>query len=274
MAGLPGHGLAVHRDALFRHILLRRPVVPSALLDQVQPVVHHDVRLKLPRHRQQLLALPLLPALAEPRPRLPLLIPLRIAEVVPHDVDRAVFSEQLPHLAVQILGVLLLVPALVELVLVRVVALGVHVVDQEIGVVPVDERVVQSHLQAAGAEGVEQRTQEITPGGRLGGLVVGQLGVPEAEPLVVLAGDDHVLHPRGRRPLGPLLGVIQIRIETPEVPLVPGVIHLLDVLDPLVPRRQGVQPPVNEHPEAVVEKPLYPVRSLLHGSAALRGVRC
>ncbi len=60
-----------------------------------------------------------------------------VAEVVPHDVYLAVLGEELAGLAVEVGLVAREVAGLVELVAVRVVAQGMQVVNEKIGVMPV-----------------------------------------------------------------------------------------------------------------------------------------
>ena len=114
---------------------------------------------------------------------------------------------------------------------------------------------VEPHVQVPLAVGVDHRPDEVAPGGGVRRLVVGELAVPEGEAFVVLRGDDEVLHARLVGKLGPELRVIQVGVKVLEVLLVFLVGDLLDVLDPFMPRGEGISAPVDEHAEAVVGEP-------------------
>jgi len=137
---------------------------------------------------------------------------------------------------------------------------------------------VEADPQPGGAEGAHHGRQQIAPRGRVGGLVVGQLGVPEAEPFVVLGGDDEVLHTRVRRRgrpgvgvvqvrvemaevhvvgfVGDLLVIVQVRVEMAEVHVVGFVGDLLVMLDPFMAGRKGIEPPMYEQAESVMDEPV------------------
>ena len=164
-------------------------------------------------------------------------------------------GEQLAGLAVEVLGVLAHVAVLLLLAEGDVIAHGVQAVDGEVGVVPVDEGVVEADLEALGAEGLDQGAEQVAPGGGVGGLVVGEGGVPEAEALVVLGGDDEVLHAGVAGLLGPDARVVEVGVEVVEVLLVVFVADVLLVAHPLVAGGERVEAPVDEQAEAVVEEP-------------------
>ena len=240
---LPHHRPAVDGDPALRLPLLRGADVPAVV--QVEAVVEHHVRLQLADHPVQARAVPVVAALAA----------VRVAEIAPQDVDASEVGEQLPHLAVQVLDVPALVALLVEPCPLRMVAQRVHVVDHEFGMVPVDDRVVEADAQAAGAERVHHRPDQVASGGRVGGLVVGQRAVPQAEAVVMLGGRHEVLHAGAGGRLGPAIRVVQVGIEVIHVAFVLAGRDLLLLHDPLVTSRQGIQSPVNEQAEAVVHEP-------------------
>ena len=105
--------------------------------------------------------------------------------------------------------------------------------------VPVDQRVVEADPQALGAECLDERLEQILAVGRIGRLVIGLLRVPQAEALVVLGGEHHILHARGFRGGGPVARIVQVGIEMLEVALVALVVDALVVFDPLVARRRA-----------------------------------
>ena len=247
LARLPADFLALVLHRLPDHDLLRRLDVESAgNVQQVQPVVDEHLRLQLAHHRQQLVGLPVLPALAV-RPR--------VREVEEQVVNLAELRQQLADLVVQVGGILPYVAARVLLALGGVVVHGVNVVYHVVRVVPVDQRMVETDLQSLVAEGLDHWPQQVAAGGRVGRLVVGVAAVPQAEALVVLGGDAEILHARLPRLPGPLARIVQVRVEPLEVLLVVGGGNLFLLLDPLVPGRQRVQAPVNEQAEAVVSEP-------------------
>ena len=193
----------------------------------VEAVVDDDVGLEAVDEVEEFGGTPVVMALA---------VLAGIREVEPEDVDLAVVREEFRDLVAHVLAVLRHVAPRVELVdlLLRKVAVGVEPVDDEVGVVPVDEGVVEADVEALGAEGVDDLAEQVAPGGGVGGLVVGVLGVEEAEALVVLRRDDEVLHAGGLGLGGPGLRVEEIGVEEVEVDLVLLVVDVLDVLDPLV----------------------------------------
>ena len=238
-------------------------------LRQVQAVVEDDVGLQLANELHELLALPVGAALAA---RAVVLV-LRVGEVEPEDVDLPVLREQLRHLVAHVLGVLADVALLVHLRDFRggAVAQRMLRVDRELRMVPVEERVVEADAQALGAEGVDDLAQQVALRGRVRRLVVGELAVPEAEALVVLRGDDEILHAGALGGAGPFLRVEQVRVEVLEVLAVVLGRDLFVVLDPLVAGGHRVEAPVDEHPEAGFGEPVGAGGFLFHGLDGLDG---
>jgi hypothetical protein len=134
------------------------------------------------------------------------------AQVEPEAVDSPVIGQKLADLAVQVLDV-------------AGVVLGAVV-----GVVPVGLGVVNDELQAGLVAGVGHLLHHVDLPGRLGpgDPVVGQLRVVEAEPVVVLDQEDHVLHAGVLGDLDPLAGV-----ELVGLPLFVEVVVDLDGCGPL-----------------------------------------
>ena len=124
-----------------------------------------------------------------------------------------------------------------------------------------------------GPHGLEERPDEVLAVGRTGGLVIRELGVPQAEPVVVFRGHDEVLHAGRLGGPGPLFGVVKIGIEALEVAGIGLVGHALAALDPFVAGGQGVEPPVDEHAEAGLGPPLHPGFLLGRGLGLGRGGR-
>ncbi len=173
LAGLPGHGPAVDADPLPGHELLGRPVVPAARdVEQVEPVVDDDPGLELADHLEEALGLPLVPALA-----------VRAGEREIHEqrVDPAVLGQQLLELAEEVIVVLGEVARRGLFDEGLVVAHGVVQVDRVVGMMPVEERVIEADPDALGPHGLDERPDEVLAVGRTGGLVIRELGVPQAE---------------------------------------------------------------------------------------------
>ena len=185
----------------------------------------------------------------------PFAILARVRKVEPEEVDFAVLRAQLQHLVAHVLGVFAHVTHRVLGTFGGVVAHGVDFVHSELGVVPVNQRVVKTHLDALGTERIHRGTNQVFAVRRVGHTVVGVLCRPQTKAFVVLGGDDEILHAGLFGTARPLFGVKEIGVEVVKELLVVGITYLLVVADPLVARRQGVQPPVDEHAEAVVRKP-------------------
>src|ERR1035438_589069 len=140
-----------------------------------------------------------------------------IGEVEPHRVDVAIAGQQLGDLPVQELPVPHDVPAAGRLNELPVVAAGMQSVDREVGVMPVDQRVVEADAESPRTERVDQWPNQIFPQRSMAHGVVGQRRVPEREALMVLGGEHHVAHPGAGRLVRPEPGIMQVRVEMLEV---------------------------------------------------------
>ena len=80
---------------------------------------------------------------------------------------------------------------------------------------------------------------------------------------MVFAGDDGVFGPGVTGGVGPRDGVVQVRVEVIEVPLIVGVGDVFKFLDPLVAGCGGVDAPVDKQTEPVVDEPVGSIRGLL-----------
>ncbi len=251
LAGFPHNALPVDLDPLAHHELLRGLDVPAALdIHQVETVVDDDAGLQFAHHLDEVLAVPVGAALAH-LPRLG----GGVAEVEEHHVHLAVVGEQLAHLAAQVLGIFGLVARLVQLRAVGMAAHRVQVVDDELRVMPVDDRMVEADFHVLAAESIGHRPDEVFAAGGVGGVVIGQRRVEQAEAVVVLGGDDEVLHARPGGGFRPDLGVVQVRVEVLEIPVVDVIGDLLDMLHPFVPGGEGVDAPVDEETETILLEP-------------------
>jgi hypothetical protein len=80
---------------------------------------------------------------------------------------------------------------------------------------------------------------------RVGGLVIGELCVPQTEAVVMLGGDDEVFLPAAAAALAHIVGSYS-RVEELEILFVLFVWHLFLLFDPFVTRRQSITGPVNK----------------------------
>ncbi len=139
---------------------------------------------------------------------------------------------------------------------------------------PVHDRVVDAELQALLAAFVGQRLQQALAVRRsVHHVVVGRLGVEQAEAVVVLGGDDDVLDSGFLGKANPFGRIVLDGIELLGQLLVLGHRDVRAVHDPLadaadglaLPRAggHGVQAPMDEHAEAGVAPPLHPGIALL-----------
>ncbi|OPZ73917.1 MAG: hypothetical protein BWY79_02194 [Actinobacteria bacterium ADurb.Bin444] len=127
---------------------------------------------------------------------------------------------------------------------------------QVVGVVPVHDREVVAGPDARLLEGLVVHRQHVLAVGRVGDLVVGGLGVPHAEAVVVLGGEDGVLDAGLLRQRRPFVRVVLHRVELGGQLLVLLLRDLADVADPLTLAEQGVDTPVDEQAELDVLEPL------------------
>ena len=247
LAGLPGHQLTFTSHRAGRLVLLGGDQIAG----DVQSVVDHDAGLQLTGQRHQLRGAPVVGTLGVMDLRM---LVSRVGEVVEQVADLPVRRQQLPHLIMQVGPVASHLPPGVQLLEIRLIAEGVETVHDEVGMMPVDQRVVEADLDPLGPERLDELGHQVPSERGVGDLVVAVRRVPQAESLVVLGGQHGVLHARPPALPGPVGGVEEIGVEVLEV----GVVHLgvdaLAVLHPLVAAREGVQAEVDEHAEPVVHE--------------------
>ena len=142
----------------------------------------------------------------------------------------------------------------------------VHV-DGEIGVVPVEQRIIKADPEPLGAESLDEGGDEVASMGRVGRLVLRDRTVPQAEALMVLGGQHHIFHAGGAGAARPLARRVEVGVEMVEIFPVGGGGDLLAVLQPFVPGAQRVEAPMDEQAEAGVGEP----RLLRLGEKQFRG---
>ena len=130
-----------------------------------------------------------------------------------------------------------------------------NAVHSEIRMVPVDQRIVETDFESLRTECIDHFPQQITSAFRIRNLVIGIFRIPHAEAFMMLCGNDEIFHSGFTRRLRPLLRIEEIRIEVIKVFLVILVGDFLVMSDPFVTCRHGVEPPVNEHAESVLDEP-------------------
>ena len=128
-------------------------------------------------------------------------------------------------------------------------------VDREIGMMPIDERIVEPDANPLGAERIAEFLYDVAPERGVRDLVVRELRVPEAESLMVFRRKDGVFHSGRLRRLRPLLRIEEVGVEILEILVVfllaDAVRHLL----PLAFGRERIEPKVDEHSEAALSPP-------------------
>ncbi len=134
----------------------------------------------------------------------------------------------------------------------------------EVGIVrvmPVDEGVVDADAQPFSAEGLHVLADEVPTRRRARRLVVSEGAVEETEAVVVLRRHDRVAHPRPPGRARPCTRIVAIRGELIEEGLVGLCGNALVASHPLPASRNGIQSPVDEHPESVMAEPFRPARA-------------
>ena len=144
---------------------------------------------------------------------------------------------------------------LIFLFRIGVVSAGVAPVDGKVGMVPVDERIVQTDVQAFVAEGVGVFFYDVLSVGGVGRFIVGVGGIEQTEAFVVFSGEHSVFHSGRLCAFRPLAGVEEVGVEQPEIFIVFFVADLFVGFYPFVAGGHGIQAEMNEHTEAVVREP-------------------
>jgi len=186
--------------------------------------------------------------------------------VEPEDPERPVARDKLPQLPLHVAHVPVEIRSLRR-------AFVPWTAGQIVRVMPVHDGVVDAELHALlPAFGGELRQRIAPERSGLRDAPVGEGGIPDAEPVVVLAGDDDVAHSGVLRRLHPLRGIEMHRVEAGGKSLVLFDGHLFIREIPLRRAvasvsvrgicRNGIHSPVDEHPEAGIRPPLRARREL------------
>ena len=211
------------------HLLLWRGEIAFETI----AVVHDDLRLQPEDHRVHPLGLPLG---GRQRP----------VDVVPQHVDLAVVGHQLANQPVRVFNK----PAARR---------RIGLAGGPVRVMPVHQRVVEAHAQSLRASRIHKLAHQVAAWPLLGGAVVGQLGVPVAEALMVLGCHHHVLLSRGFGQPRPVPRRVRPGMELLGQQLVLRNRDAFHFLGPLVLAKHRIQSPVNEHPKPGLMPPSHAI---------------
>ena len=124
-----------------------------------------------------------------------------------------------------------------------------NAVNRKFRMMPVDQRIIQSHVNPVFAECIAVFTNQVTPERSIRNLIVRILRVPEAESLMMFCGQNRILHPRLLCLIRPFVRVKKIGIEMIEIFLIRFIGNPFEVTHPFLSRRRRIKPEVKEHPE-------------------------
>ena len=134
----------------------------------------------------------------------------------------------------------------------------IHIVQQIIRMMPVDQGVVKTHAEPFPPEGVQDLADGIPSESGVGDLEISIMGIIETEAFVMFGGQHEILHPGFGRRFGPAFRIEKIGIEIVVIFHVIGIGDPFQIFDPFVAAGNGIKPPVDKHAEAVVSEP-FPV---------------
>ena len=212
-------------------ILLGALEVAGAI--QSQTVVDKNIRSQTADEFQQFFAFPLFRIFAAGT---------GVGEVKPHHVDLTVIGQQFPHLIAHIFAIFVLIAGLVEFIPI-LIAQRVVVVDGELVVVPVQQRVIKTGADAFGAERIQSFADIVAVG-----LEISISRIPHTETVVVLGGHNHIFHTSSFGKFCPLPGFKAVGGEVSYISFAVffgG--NLFDGLHPFTPGGYAVNAPVNKH---------------------------
>jgi len=124
-----------------------------------------------------------------------------------------------------------------------------------VGMMPVEERIIKTDLEAFRPESLHKFFQEVAAEGGVGHLVIGVFRVPEAEALVMFGSDDRIFHAGCFRHPSPLAGIEEVGVEVVKIFLVLLVGQTLVIFYPFVAGGKSVKAKVDEQAEAGVGPP-------------------
>ena len=231
---------------------LLRNKAAEALAAGFQTVIDDDVRLMAAHHLHQLRRLPCLAA------------QFAIGIVEPEDIDLSIVRDQLLDLPVHIGKITVKVDFLILIGRISAHGMDRVVVFWEIRVVPVDQGVIQAHAEALGAHRVHKLPHKIAPTGGVRALIIRQLGIKQAEAVVMLGRQDDILHSGPLCAAGPVSGIVGLCRKFLHITLVlfggdSGVAHI-----PFAASGDGIEAPMQEHTKTRILKPLYSFFSFCH----------
>ena len=221
-----------------------------------KPAVDDDVGLPVPHHLYQVRSLPFFTAV----------IVKRVIE--PEYIELSVAGEQLLDLGMHVFKVI--VPVVFLFGPLGIVAHGVVAHVRIVGMMPVDQGIVQAHLQTFCTKGIEEFAHQIAS--RHGGsdVVVGVFAVEQTKSVVMLGSHYGVFHAGFFCNPGPFFGIIGFRLERVHVFPVIVCRNALIALHPLPTGRYGINAEMDEHSESCVTPPpgaihFFSVNTLIFG---------
>ena len=120
---------------------------------------------------------------------------------------------------------------------------------------PVGQRMIEANAKAFGAERIDEHSENVLPVWRIGDLVVREMAVEHAEPVVVPRGEDDVFYARRLRKARPDCGIVVRRVERLRQRLVFVLRHHAAREPPLALCWNRIDPPVYEKAEARIAEP-------------------
>ena len=187
-----------------------------------------------------------------------------IGIVEPEDIDLSIVRDQLLDLPVHIGKIPVKVDFLILIGRISAHGMDRVVVFREIRVVPVEQGVIQAHAEALGAHRVHKLPHKIAPTGGVRALIIRQLGIKQAEAVVMLGRQDDILHSGPLCAAGPVSGIVGLCRKFLHITLVlfggdSGVAHI-----PFAASGDGIEAPMQEHTKTRILKPLYSFFSFCH----------
>ena len=162
---------------------------------------------------------------------------------------------KLRDLVAHILGIFLHVTALILFKSIRIIPAGMVEVNGKIGMVPVDQRVIETDVQPLCAESVHIFAYQIPAAGCIGGFIIRIFAVEQTEALMMLGGQNRIFHSGGFCLSRPVPGIAEIRTKKFKIDVILFFRDFFAGLDPFMARRQRVKTEVDEHAETVMGKP-------------------
>ena len=188
------------------------------------------------------------------------ILPSGDIHIPPDAVDRAVIGAEFADLAFQVIhiGVHIIKPRIGDdLVVAADIRIG--------GMVPVDAGIIDFEREIAFVTFVGQHPQDILAVWGVHDVVIGFSGVPHAEAVMVLGSKNHVFHAGLLREIEPLGRIEFLGVELCGILLIFRGGNVQTHLMLFVDAADGIDPPMDEHPETFFVEPVFRAAQFLHG---------